>query len=187
LFYIAYPQIQAGLSSKVDFDGWVSLLQQKEKAPSSVSLLEMMEEINAIIGYNIFHSFVDGLMKYLAFLKINKTLMFNVNYEDFIVNNNGRLESYLGFNLSNNRSVGRYKRTIRTSSFNNWKSIFVEKDIDYFKQEIGDTLSSLGYDDWDLLNPTVLDASYGSTYVRKLIKEAKVNRTVKNLLKYTSI
>ena len=114
----------------------------------------------------------------------NKNAMFNINYEDFIVNNNSRLESYLGFKLSSDRSVGRYKRTVRTSSFNNWKAIFTEKDIGFFQDEIGEIVESLGYNDWVIHNTFSLDPSYGSTYVRKLIRQASLNRKVKNLLNY---
>ena len=93
------------------------------------------------------------------------------------------LESYLGFRLSEKRDVGKFKRTLRSSSFNNWKALFLDSDISFFRKELGDIAEDMGYDDWSIDNKIKLDPSSGSDYVRKLVKEASWKRKVRTLIK----
>lgn len=181
LFYIAYPQIYSGQSAASDFSDWINLLKRKEAEPDSVSLKLMLDTISGVIGYDLLKSFKLGLERYSGFCNENVACMFNVRYEDFISGRKEGLEDYLGFKLSDNEDVGRLKRTKRTSSFNNWKSLLLEEDSAFLKKELGALMLDTGYSDWELGNESFLDSEHGSKYVARLIKEAKRRKTAKSL------
>lgn len=178
LLYSVYPHMMSGLYRRSDFDSFVSLIKRKESSPKSVSFFDLVDELNGITGKNLLFSFKKSYLDYVSFLNRNKNHFFRYKYEDFIRNDAVALSRYLGFSLSANRSVGKYKRVKRSSSFDNWKSYCLDTDLVILKKELGDIIESLGYTDWILCrNPKML-ASEGSVYVRKLIREAGIKSSI---------
>ena len=60
-------------------------------------------------------------------------------------------------------------QTKRSSSFGDWKEFLTSEDIDFFRVELKDSLTNLGYLDWDLSRKNELDSEKYSKYVERLV------------------
>ena len=100
-----------------------------------------------------------------------------VRYEDFLTGKTEGLEKYLNIRLSEDRDVGKFEYTRRSSSFNNWKQFYTPSDIDYLRPRMEPILVKQGYTDWDLEPVDYLDEDLFSRYVLRIIAD-------KNIIEY---
>ena len=173
VLYVAYILKARNKLTQEQLNSWIELLQQKERAPQSISFIELCEKFDEIFNETMAKGIKrigSQLEPYQKFLN-NQTDKFHIiRYEDFISGNISALEDYLGFCLPREVSLDGFERTRRSTSFNNWKEFFLPSDVDYFKDRIGSALDDLGYDDWQLNIPENLDATIYSGYVANLVK-----------------
>ena len=162
-------------------NGWVSallrLLSKKQEDTSSISFHEL-------ISYKVKnHSpWIDNLLlsdvvfkNYINFHKANPDY-FVLKYEDFINRDLAELEQYLGLKLTGSTNVGEeLKRVERTKSYGDWKQWFTIKDVDYYKPILKEFMDRYGYTDWELPSNQKVSSAHGSTYVLRLVSEARKN------------
>jgi hypothetical protein len=171
LFYIALALAQRGVDAKA-MDDWLAVLEEKERNPGDMSFLEMIQKLNGIFGTKVAPRMPRD-EQYLKFLDRNCARLNIVKYEDFIEDRIDELESYLGFQLSDDRDVGEYHWTRRSAAYNNWKRFFTRADVATLRELYDPLLSRWGYDDWVLEPVSSLKTEECSGYVRRLVAQAQ--------------
>ncbi|MGH8501276.1 MAG: hypothetical protein ACREVE_02165 [Gammaproteobacteria bacterium] len=167
LFYIAHPLAQRGVNDK-DMARWLEVLKAKERDPNSVSFMDLMNNLNGIFGTKVTpraprdEQYLDFLDRHAAKLRV-------VKYEDFIEDHLDDLESYLGFEVSDNRHVGEYHWTRRTAAANNWKRFFTHTDVNRLRDLYDPLLSRWDYTDWSLDQNPVVKPAECSRYVERIV------------------
>jgi hypothetical protein len=175
LFYLIYPYKESNQLTDEQTEAWLKLLKQKEEFPQSVSFVELFKEFERIFGVSFERQrdiIIQQSNQYFHFIQNTKRDIHVLKYEDFISRELTTLQDYLGFQLSDDQSVGDLLgRTKRSASFNNWKKVFTEEDVDFFKPKIASLLENFGYTDWELDECNALDSEHYSNYVKRLINE----------------
>ena len=182
MFYIVYGYIKQNLITREQLIPWLDIVKEKEHTPGDVSVLDMMAVLNRLLGihmnlelkntFDYFRFVKNQLGKNKAETKANN--LFILRYEDFIANNLQELEGHLNLTLSTERTVGQFNNRIRrTSSFDNWKSFFLEADLDAFKALHHHDMEVMGYRDWEIADTPQLDPEHGSIYLARLLDEAE--------------
>ncbi|MBA2490595.1 MAG: hypothetical protein ACR2KU_12380 [Gammaproteobacteria bacterium] len=167
LFYIALPLAQRGVETRL-MDAWLDVLKEKERDPHAISFLGMIEQLNGIFGTKVAPCPpVD--QRYLRFLDKHAKRIHVIKYEDFIEDRLDSLESYLGFEVSDDRHVGEYHWTRRTAAYNNWKRFFTPGDVEQLRDLYEPLLIRHGYTDWALDPDPVLKPDECSGYVRRIV------------------
>ncbi len=101
-----------------------------------------------------------------------------IKYEDIINKEYKRLEDYLGFKIDRNAKVSKtLKRVERSKKSENWRNWFNLDDVKYYSPLLIPTLDSLGYDisDWNINQPSRLNPSEGSEYMRSIANNPKTD------------
>jgi hypothetical protein len=181
LFYILFGYVKDGKVTRDQLTPWLDIVKRKELHPESVSLKDMMGVLNRILNININFQLNDTF-HYFNFIRNQSAdaKSFVLHYEDFISGKTRELESYLGIELTSERSVDELSnRVMRTASFNNWKSFYLQSDLDRFKELHQDKMEKMGYTDWELSSTPELDPEHGSVYLNRLLDEAEA-RLVKS-------
>lgn len=164
-FYIDTVVWKNGLDRE-KLDRWIGVLAEKERRPSALSMMDVINRFREIYDVDIFKI---GLQtrRYLRFLINHRKRLYILKYEDFVSRKISGLEDYLGFKLSERRDVGGLDHTPRTLSFNNWKAYMLPSDIEPVRNAFSDYMSMFGYDDWELAPVERLDTATGSAYTRR--------------------
>jgi len=169
-----FPYVWAGRQTAgADFsplEQWVRFIRGVETNPQNHSFVSMLNQLN-----QTFHSKikVKGREKrgYWAFCNDLPAHAHQLRYEDFVSGRLGELEQFLGMSLSIPSSLGNLDRTMRSASFNNWKALFKQEDVDLFRRECGDLMETQGYTDWELEPVAQLDSASYSGYLRRVLAE----------------
>jgi hypothetical protein len=169
LFYIARPLAVQGVDRE-KMDRWIDFLRKKESHPQSVSVSEMIAELNRIFGTK-FGPRPQGDISYVRWLKRLGDRIHVLKYEDFIEGRLDGLSHYLGIPISDRRDVAELGYTRRSSAASNWKRMFTEEDVRILKPVYKELLEQTGYANWDLEPQDSLDAASGSEYVRRITEE----------------
>lgn len=178
MFYKARRLILNG-ATRVSVEQWIDLIQQKERAPSSISLAQMISEMGRIFGFDqdLPNLVMEDISDYASLLSDHRDRLFVLRYEDFIAGELEALESYLGFPLSEKREVPEnLQRVRRSSSAGSWRQLMLPSDIALLREACGQLLAQYGYNDWTLADEPSLDPSHGSEYVRRISEEAFLQR-----------
>lgn len=171
LLYIIKPWVDANGLDQDKTEQWIAALEKKEQNPGSLSFLDMVLTFDDIFKTRMFNQLMHPIehSNYLEVLKVNQAQSFVIRYEDFMTGQLDELQQYLGFEISENRSVGDLTRTLRTAGYDNWKSYFTEHDVQQLQPLYTPVLQSMGYEDWNLVSePQVLSES-NSGYVKRLV------------------
>ncbi len=150
------------------------LLEQKEKAPRSVSFhrinrlgvggkRQTLEEMIASVGHHHevltrFATEVDD--RWLAF-----------KYEDLVDGRFDTLSRHLGVEIQAGAEVPRSERRIvRRKGYGDWRHWFTEEDVEVFRPIMEPFMKAAGYDteDWRLDAEPQLDPEFASAYVRRI-------------------
>ena len=126
------------------------MLEIKQAAPGSVSLVEILEYMSAINECN----FVDVFTQWMSYsVSYHDTFpgyeLFH--YEDLVDERFNDLEAYLGFALTGDAQVGpRLSRVVRTKGSGDWRNWFTAADVERFRPIYADYMQRHGYkDDWE--------------------------------------
>lgn len=171
LFYIAHPLAQRGVDDK-DMARWLEVLKAKERDPRGVSFLDMMNKLNGIFGTRVTPR-APRDEQYLDFLDRHAARLSVIKYEDFIEDRLADLESYLGFEVGEDRHVGEYQWTRRSAAYNNWKRFFTDHDVERLRDLYDPLLARWGYTDWALDENPVLKPQECSEYVRRIVANVR--------------
>ncbi len=157
-----------------DFESSLKLIEQKEKNPSSVSLKQLLTNLE-----DCQNNFYTGVFKQHQYIYnhaipciLSKQEWFIFRYENLIKENFKNLEKYLGLELPRDKDIvaGHFSHVARTKSYDNWRSFFTQEDVDWLKPKYYQCLKDLNYDaeDWNLTAVDSLDPKNGSEYIKML-------------------
>ncbi|HPQ94071.1 MAG: sulfotransferase domain-containing protein [Thiothrix sp.] len=172
MMYFAYDwAIRMSRQEKLEvskLEQWVRFIGEVEHNPQNHSFLSMLDTLNRIFGSKLQ---VRGrrIDSYWAFCHNLPTHAHVLRYEDFVSGRMERLEQFLGLVLTVPASLGNLDRTMRSASFNNWKEIFKQEDIELFRQQCGDLMEARGYTDWELAPAARLDTTSYSGYLKRVL------------------
>lgn len=180
LLYWARPHSRNSILKDQQIEQWITLLKAKEIKPKDISLLDLFQEFGKIFQVNhesMINNMIHLSASYQDFIgKITRPYVL-VRYEDFLSGKTKGLEEYLGLELSEDRGVGKFEYTRRSSSFNNWKQFYTQADIEYLRPRMEPVLEQQGYTDWELQPVDSLDEDLFSNYVQRIIAD-------KNIIEY---
>ena len=151
---------------------WIKILEEKEKSPKSIAFIELFQEFEEIFQVSfkgeLNHSIIQSKI-YYDFIQGPAQNSYLIKYEDFVADKLQPLEDYLGFPVSHDRTVDNLERTRRSATFNNWKTVFTPKDIEFLKPKLSLILEKFGYLDWELEESDKLESEHYSGYVNRLL------------------
>jgi len=147
----------------------LNLLKEKEKEPSSISLIHILKLI-----YNFYEKDLTDLINDIRFqhkwlIEFEEYLdsYLKIRYEDFVTNNWNELEVYLGFKLQEDIEIGKeYGHVKRTKGFGDWHNWFTPEDIDFFKPLFRVYMKNYNYkSDWIVPYSQKIKPEHCSKYV----------------------
>jgi len=169
LLYIIKPLKDHGSLSAPKLDKWLEVIRRKEESPSSLSIMEMIRNLDSIFGTQFMLTFLKHLDDYTAFFQNKAKHVYAYRYEDLVDRKVSGLEEYLGFSLNFDlERDAQIQRTLRSGTYGNWKRIFTASDIDELSERMGPFIELIGYDDWELTPVDSLDSPEFSGYVQTL-------------------
>ena len=172
MMYFVYSKVLEG-TSRDQVERWVDCVRRKEAEPDSLSLFQMMKEMEEIFGKGFgMMAWMRKQFEYMDWLARHRDRLCVVRYEDFVAGDVAGLEKYLGFELSSSRDVGDYDRVRRTQGSGNWKSVMLPEDLSTLREKFGPQFTAFGYTDWELPAGARLDPAHGSEYLRRVAEDA---------------
>ena len=171
LYYYLLPYVRRAGYDRNQVDAWLAVLREKECNPSAMPVIEMIRRLASITGEPVSSvpAEIGRIGEYFQLLERWRHLVHVVRYEDFMSGHSSALEAYLGFALSQDRSVEGFEWTRRSMTVDNWKQMFTAEDVEFYRNALAESMGRCGYTDWKLETPPKLDASTGSDYVEALI------------------
>jgi hypothetical protein len=144
------------------------VLLEKEQNPSSISVIEIYNEIRKIFGKGM--TCENAIKASLLTIKNNSLNdFFMFKYENMIDNNWESLSKYLGFLIYPSEVKKKHNRVRRSATYGDWKRWFTNEDVRYFKPRLNVALEKAGYgQDWIIDNKEEIDPNNSSQYVEKL-------------------
>lgn len=160
----------------------LGLLEQKEKSPESVSVVQIAELVLRELPNRNLEIMIKWIkLQHELVYKFEETLddYYLIKYEDFVDGNIQQLQQYLGFELEGDAVVDDMERAHipRTKSYGNWRDWYLKEDIKMFKPVFKGYLERYGYsDDWETNTERDIDPKHCSIYVKgTLVKRRKSN------------
>lgn len=153
----------------------LNLLEQKERDAGSISVYALLGEIATYLGKSIDEmlEWMKQQQHWLAKFELRRQFH-TLRYEQFVAGDHGELESYLEIRLTCEPVIlpkGR-SHSARTRSSGNWKSWFVESDVEIFNPIFEDYMIRHDYGrSWVLDTHPKVSAEHCSKYVA-----ASINR-----------
>ena len=156
--------------------GCVSLLEQKEQKPGSISSLDLYKTLN---GEQWFDQFIQRAIHQINLLvRLYESGDFFVfKYENITAGEFRALENYLNLSISGDDTVeAEYQRVVRTKASGAWKDWLLPDDILFLKPLLTDAIDALGYDPaWELNPVQKILPQHCSEYFRKIINEKRIS------------
>ncbi len=177
--YILFPHSIKQSITKEQLDLWIGVLQEKEINPEQVSFIAMIKKMKDIFGIDFLanvNSCVKSSIEYAHFIDMNKSIVHIVEYENFINDKIDELEKYLGFSLNGSQDVGELSYTARSKTFNNWKTFFTKKDVEFFQKIINKNSVIRENNDWELIPCDSLAPIHFSKYIQRILSQRIVDK-----------
>ena len=170
MLYVIKPYIDAKGMDELRVQQWITILEEKENDPASISFFELVQKFDELFSTDTKFGFLVAthVNQYNTFLRNIRDRVFVIKYEDFIDGRLMHLESYLGFKLVDDRDVGNLSRTRRSASYGGWRDFFSPSDVDQLLPILGESLKLMGYDNWDLNKVGSLNSTHFSQYVKRI-------------------
>lgn len=178
---LLYSQFSAGyLKDDECVRQVMECLIRKERDPSSVSILDVLEIAGRAEGkQDAVSDFVQGSKRSHGFFddyfsSIRDSVLYY--YEDFVSGKYSLLEEYLGMPLMGEAEVpDAYGRVNRTKGSGDWRNWFTEEDVLAFRPLFSPWLERYGYDpeDWALNASPVIRSEHCSEYYLRLVNERR--------------
>jgi hypothetical protein len=153
---------------------FVAKLRDKEAAPQSVSMLELIALCDRLgkPPRNPEHRTKTSLA---AFHRDNPDY-FTFRYEDLILGHFDSLSRYLGIQLSAETAQVPEERSRvgRSKESGQWRDWFTPADVEYFRPRFKPLMDCFGYeDDWTLAANPVVAPEHASSYLLRLVAERR--------------
>jgi len=175
---------------KKQYETHLDLVLKKERAPGSISFLEICR----YTGHNgsprtseqVVEEEQRRNQKMRDFVGELADDWFIFKYEDMVANNLEALNDYLGFKVQADAVVpsssGKAK-VIRKKATGDWRHWFTAEDIAHFKPAYLPYLQLIGYDcdDWHLESNPLIEPQYSSEYMQNLVRKATKNSVLRYL------
>ena len=160
------------------FSEILAILTQKERNPSSISLLGILEEIMRRSNQHSFDRILSAIAQQYRWLPVFETQLgdyFLLKYEHFVDGRIKGLEKYLGIPLGGEGKVDRvHDHVIRTKGYGDWRNWFAAEDIDYFKPVFDEYIKLYGYsDDWRLNDRQIIRPEFCTKYVERVVSKRR--------------
>lgn len=151
---------------------FLSLLVQKEEAPTSVSMRELWEAhypANRLVA--ILQTSLTRFFEAESFFDP----VFLLRYEDFVDGKLKPLEDFLGWSINNTPQIHPcFQRVVRTKSYGYWRHWFTKEDIDFFQPIFAKYVDRYNYNgDWALEDDPRIDKARSSEYVLRIVNERR--------------
>lgn len=177
-----YRWFQGHNPKEEHFQKALSLVLRKEIDPSSVPLYEISSikiQRGSMASLDKYEKLIkkeyDRFSEDASYLKSKGWCL--VKYENIISEQVESLNQYLEFEIAKDITFQKkaFLRTARSKTYGNWKNWLTEKDVDFFKPVLNNSLEKLGYmkDDWELNPKPYIDPETSSEYMKKLFKGDK--------------
>jgi hypothetical protein len=163
--------MEAFRQDRAKIAAFLDLLVHKECDPHSISVVELIELFERLIGRNAaarstvlydmaldFHRANDGFVVY--------------TYEDFIIGRYAAIGNYLGVTLPSGEAdvTAQYEHVVRAKTANDWRNWFTAADVAYFRPRLAAFMRAYGYaDDWALAAEPYISPAHGSEFIRRSI------------------
>jgi hypothetical protein len=153
---------------------FVERLEQKQRNPSSVSMMELLNILSGLSGQNMTERFARRFKAGLLFDPLRRGY-FVYKYEIFIAGRFSALAEYLGFDVRFGGNVdAAYSRVARTKGAGDWKNWFTEPDVEFFSPLYGEYLARYGYEpDWTLNREPRIRPEHSTDYIKRLVDEGR--------------
>lgn len=172
LLYAIYDQKFFADDDKVRV--FIERLEQKQRNPASVPLIELLRVLSDLSGEDLLERFMLRHQIGLEFDGLHQNY-FVYKYEHFVAGQRSGLEQYLGFALNFNGNVDVvHSRVARTKGSGDWRNWFTEQDVKYFSDPYDEYLAKYGYDmEWKLSPAPEILPEYSTEYVMRLVRERR--------------
>jgi len=172
LLYAIYDQKFFADDDKVGV--FIARLEQKQREPASVPLIELLQVLSDLSGEDMLERFRLRHQIGLEFDSLQRNY-FVCKYEHFVAGQCSGLEEYLGFALNFNGNVDVvHRRVARTKGSGDWKNWFTEQDVKYFSDTYREYLARYGYDvEWKLSPQPEILPKHSTEYVMRLVRERR--------------
>lgn len=126
----------------------VALFEKKEQDPKSISILQMLAEIENITGREDLPSWMRGNALLPAkLMKERGDFFFMLPYQDFVAGEFANLNTYMGMTIDPQFEVeGKHSYVTRTKGAGDWKNWFLDEDVQFFAKDVAEEFALLGYD-----------------------------------------
>jgi hypothetical protein len=152
---------------------FVAKLREKETAPRSVSMLELIALCKRLGPPN--NSRDPSKNSLVEFHRDNPDY-FIFRYEDLVLGHFGSLSQYLGIRLSSETAQvpEALSRVGRSKDRGQWRHWFTPEDIEHFRPLLKPLMDCFGYeDDWTLAANPVIAPEHASSYLLRLVAERR--------------
>lgn len=126
----------------------LELFRKKERAPESMSVVEMLRQMERITGRsNLRESVRTNSLLPAKIKREHGETYFMMPYDDLVLDRFDRLNEYLGVSVSSDYEVAeRHSFVVRSKSSGAWKDWFLEEDVQFFARDVADDFAVLGFD-----------------------------------------
>lgn len=178
LLYAIYDQRFSADDEKIGV--FLGRLEQKQRNPTSVPLLELLDVLGGLSGEDMLGRFVRRHQIGAEFDRLHQNY-FVYKYEHFVAGRYSGLEEYLGFALKFNGDVDVvHSRVARTKGAGDWRNWFTEQDVKYFSDTYHRYLARYGYDvKWELNPEPEISPKHSTEYVMRLVRERRAVQVVR--------
>ncbi len=194
MLYRTYDAVFINDSTKLNY--WIELIRAKERKPSQISVKYMIDRFSELDEnrspdsekiLNRYDEFIDIMNQY-------QNDFFVLHYEKFVQGETKNLSAYLGIDMevyNDTQDSDIPERVLRTASFDNWRSWFIEEDVNFFRSKLERYFRRFNYNEnWEFSSPEFLDARTGSEYVLSLVNKrskkksiTQIGKTIKKIFK----
>lgn len=158
---------------------YYDLLKQKSKDPSSISCVELSNELRRLSSdnFDLIKDAKEGGFR-LAWLYHNLEKKIFYRYEDFVKGDFEEVEDYIGLKGLAHAPVDKYgtrKKAIRKKATGDFRHWFTPEDVEFFRDEDNfmlDYMSYFGYnniEDWELAPEQIIEPEFSYKYFKKLV------------------
>ncbi len=157
------------------------LFRRKETAPESLSVLQMIGEIEALSGRKDLAKAMRNNALLPAEMKREreqKDGLFLMSYDDMVQGRYEALSDYLGLPIKSGVEVDqKHSYVVRTKGSGEWRNWFLAEDIQFFAKDVAADFALLGFDANETANETkVINASTCSEYVASQFQRQQEKR-----------
>lgn len=163
------------LNNKELFSHLVSLFEQKEKDPRSISVHDILEAAEKGEAQDMKDSFGNLLQKYSGYL--DGADQHVITFDQMVAGDFDALNDYLGLTLLPPPPLeGWVSKISRKGTSGDWKHWFTPEDVAFFRPAMDPFINKYGFDpEWTLEDEPLIEPQYCSQYITRLSEARKVD------------